>query len=108
MAWRERSDLWYGTALVRPNHDSPHADSGGGYVSFFVTGATICVALTALFDALFAQNWKLTSLLKMMCASDYEEEPQDHEFDFLAEGALKNGLALGAIHVFPMEDQRSQ
>jgi len=107
MTWRARDDVWYGTALVRPEHERESA-LGGAYVSFFVVGRDIRAALDSLLFALRAQDWNLTSLLKMSRASDFEPGGDEGRFDDLAHEADTNGVALGAFHTFPKEEQRPQ
>jgi hypothetical protein len=88
---------------------SENAQCGGAYVSFFVAGGDVRAATTSLFEALSIRGWKLTSLMKMMCAFDFEEDDAaDHQFDALAAEARVNGVALSAFHTFPQEDQRPQ
>ena len=108
MTWRERDDVWYGTALVRPEQAPESASHGGAYVSFFVVGSDIRAALDSLFIALRAQSWSLTSILKMSRASDFETDDDEGRFDDLANEADTNGVALGAFHTFPKEEQRPQ
>ncbi len=109
MTWRDRTDLWYGTALVRPGPGSDNLGCGGAYVSFFVVGTDIRAALAALSNGVAESGWTLTSLLKMMRAFDFEEtEKVDEEFDAQAREAELSGLTLGAFHVFPKEKQRAQ
>lgn len=113
MAWRERTDLWYGMLLLRPVAGSENDPFGGAYVSFAVVAGDIQGAFNKLLSAVAQENWRLTSVESMKRAWDYQGD--DDEDDIierkpswleLVEGAEREGLSLGQIHTFRIDRRK--
>ncbi len=104
MRWRERTDLWYGLALVRPNDGKGNA--GGAYVSFVVIDRSLPTAVAKLDQAVTSTGWSLSSLESMKLAFDYlGEEDIDSVFAPIVSAAEASGIALGSFHTFPLVEQ---
>lgn len=104
MNWRERTDLWYGKALVRPrDRESP---LGGAYVNFIVVDKSLPSAVEKLGSSIAEHGWILSSLESMKLAHDYfGQEEADAAFDAMAAQAAQYGCVLRAFHTFPRHEQ---
>jgi hypothetical protein len=110
MGWRERTDLWYGTLLLRPAARSENTEFGGAYVSFVVVASDVESALKHLLTAVRKANWEVTSVGTMKRAWDYhDDEDEDDIIErapswlALVEEAERTGLSLGSIHTFRID-----
>ena len=110
MDWRQRTDFWYGTLLLRPLEGLKTAEFGGAYVSIAVVDANIGQAIRRIFSAVENEGWQVTSIPTMKRAWDYlgeEDEDgiidQNPEWLGLVERAERDGLALGSIHAFRID-----
>ncbi|MBC7768621.1 MAG: hypothetical protein H7124_07520 [Phycisphaerales bacterium] len=110
MTWRHRTDLWYGSLLLRPVPDSENAQFGGAYVSFVVLAADLKEALAELAAAVAKEQWQATSVETMKRAWDYHNDEvaddiiaRSPSWFELIETAERVGLALGPIHGFRVD-----